>query len=94
MIKKIFSLLARNIRIPLRYVKKFFLSVINDFSKPKKISNKNRLNLLVISPGGVATTTLIKHLKLYKKVNENLIKIKANYYFFVKDKLGITNNQI
>jgi N-acetylglucosaminyl-diphospho-decaprenol L-rhamnosyltransferase len=29
-----------------------------------------------------------------KKVNENLIKIKANYYFFVKDKLGITNNQI
>ena len=70
MIKKIFSLLARNIRIPLRYVKKFFLSVINYFSKPKKILNKNHLNLLVISPGGVATTTLIKYLKLYKKVND------------------------
>ena len=70
MSKKIFSLLARYIRLRLRYIKKFFFSIINYFSKPKKILNKNDLNLLVISPGGVATTTLIKYLKLYKKVND------------------------
>ena len=68
--KNLFSLSAMYLRFLLRFVKNFFVSIYNNFSKPKKFSKENNLNLLVISTGGVATTTLISYLKLYKKVND------------------------
>ena len=43
---------------------------MNFFLRPRKISKEINLDLLIISPGGVATTTLIKYLKFYKNVNE------------------------
>ena len=36
----------------------------------QQISKDSNIDLLIVSPGGVATTTLINYLKLYKKVND------------------------
>ncbi len=68
--KNVFSLLAKIFRLPIRYIKKLFLSILNYFVKPRKISKENNFDLLIVSPGGVATTTLIKYFKFYKKVND------------------------
>ncbi len=65
-----FSLIAKNIRSPIRFIKNFLLSIYNYYSIPKKISTEINLDLMVISTGGVATTSLINYLKLYKKVND------------------------
>ena len=68
--KNLLSNLVKYIRLPLRFIKNFFLSVINKYSNPKHISKDTVLDLLIVSTGGVATTTLINYLKLYKKVND------------------------
>ena len=68
--KNFLSVLVKYFRLPLRFLKKFFLSIINSFSNPKEISKDTNLDLLIVSTGGVATTTLINYLKLYKKVND------------------------
>lgn len=68
--KNILSLSVKNLRFLLRFVKNFFISIYNNFSEPKNFSKTNNLNLLVISTGGVATTTLIRYLKLYRIVND------------------------
>ena len=52
-----------------QYLEIFFLAIVNNFSRPKTIPANKLLNLIVISSGGVASTTLIKYLKLFKKVN-------------------------
>ena len=67
--KNIFSYIAKFIRFPLRFIKYFFISVVNKYSRPKTISNNILLDFILISTGGVATTTLIQYLKLYKKLN-------------------------
>jgi hypothetical protein len=51
------------------FIKIFFIAILNCFSRPKTIPANKMLNLIVISSGGVASTTLIKYLKLFKKVN-------------------------
>ena len=68
--KNFLSNLVKYLRIPVRYLKNFFFSILNSNSKPKKISKDLNLDLLIVSTGGVATTTLINYLKLYKKVND------------------------
>lgn len=64
------SLIAKYIRLPVRFIKNFFLSIWNNCSIPKKIPRETNLDLIVISTGGVATTSLINYLKFYKKVND------------------------
>lgn len=64
------STLVKYLRLSVRSLKNLFLSIINSYSKPKNISKDNNLDLLIVSTGGVATTTLINYLKLYKKVND------------------------
>ena len=66
---KVFSSLAKLIRVPLRFIKYFLISILNNFSQSKIIPIDNSLKVIVVSTGGVATTTLIKYLKLYTKVN-------------------------
>ena len=68
--KNFFSDLAKYFRMKLRFIKKFFISVIIYYSNPKSISKDSYIDLLIVSTGGVATTTLINYLKLYKKVND------------------------
>ena len=68
--KNFLSYLVKYLRLPVRSLKNLFLSIINSNSKPKKISKDMNLDLLIVSTGGVATTTLINYLKLYKKVND------------------------
>jgi|TARA_B110000037_G_C16914828_1_gene421820 hypothetical protein len=69
MSKKKFSFLAKIIRLPLRFIKHLLTSILNNFSQSKTISANESLKVIVVSTGGVATTTLIKYLKLYTKVN-------------------------
>ena len=68
--KNIFSNIAKYFRLKLRFIKEFLLCIINSYSNPKSISKNSNIDLLVVSPGGVATTTLINYFKLYKKVND------------------------
>ncbi len=68
--KNFLSNLVKYIRLPLRFIKKFFLSIINNYSNPKQILKDANLDLLIVSTGGVATTTLINYLKLFKQVND------------------------
>ena len=68
--KNFFSNFAKYFRLKLRFIKKFFICVIINYSSPKSISKDSNIDLLIVSPGGVATTTLINYLKLYKKVND------------------------
>tara|TARA_B100000989_G_C19303656_1_gene369556 strand:+ start:45 stop:611 length:567 start_codon:yes stop_codon:yes gene_type:complete len=68
--KNFLSLNLAYLRFFLRFIKNFFKSIYNNFSKPRKLFKENNLDLIVISPGGVATTTLINYLKIYKKVND------------------------
>ena len=68
--KSFLSNLAKYLRLSIRFLKNLFLSIINSNLKPKRISKDMNLDLLIVSTGGVATTTLISYLKLYKKVND------------------------
>ena len=68
--KSFLSNLTKYLRLLIRFLKNLFLSIINSKLKPKRISKDMNLDLLIVSTGGVATTTLIKYLKLYKKVND------------------------
>ena len=54
-------------RLKIRFFKYFLKAIINNFYQ-KKLHN-NLPKVLVISTGGVATTTLIKYLKLFSNVN-------------------------
>ena len=68
--KNFLSYLVKYLRLPVRSLKNLFLSIINSSSKPKRIPKDMDLDLLIVSTGGVATTTLINYFKLYKKVND------------------------
>ena len=70
MIKHFFSSIVKFFRLPIRFIKYFLLSIVNNYSFPKKISKKLNFDLIVVSTGGVATTTLINYLKLYKNLND------------------------
>lgn len=87
--KNFFSLIAKSIRLPVRFIKNFFLSFKNYYSSPKKILMENSLDLIVISTGGVATTSLINYFKLYKKLNDENDKDgykHLNKYPFLQNK--------
>tara|TARA_B100000989_G_scaffold24683_1_gene15984 strand:+ start:1389 stop:1937 length:549 start_codon:yes stop_codon:yes gene_type:complete len=56
------------LRLKIRFLKYFLKALINNFYQKKKISS-NPPDVLVISTGGVATTTLIKYIKLFSNVN-------------------------
>ena len=68
--KSFLSNLTKYLRLLIRFLKNLFLSIINSNLKPKRISKDMNLDLLIVSTGGVATTTLINYFKLYKKVND------------------------
>ena len=55
-------------RLKIRFFKYFLKAIINNFYQKKKLPN-NLPTVLVISTGGVATTTLIKYLKLFSNIN-------------------------
>ena len=67
--KNFLSNLVKYLRLPVRSLRNLFLSIINSNSKPKKISKDMNLDLLIVSTGGVATTTLINYLKLYTYIS-------------------------
>ena len=64
------STFVKYLRLSVRSLKNLFLFIINSCSKPKNISKDKNLDLLIFSTGGVATTTLINYLKLYKNFND------------------------
>lgn len=68
--KNIFSKIFKFVRLSLRFIKYLIICILNKYSKPKKISSESPINLIIVSTGGVATTTLMQYLKLYKKTND------------------------
>ena len=52
------------------FIKNFLVAIFNKFSRGKTIPADKLLDAIVISTGGTASSAIMRHLKLFKKIND------------------------